>query len=99
MAREQKKTDGTNGNRANANKASAARGGADEAGRLLRDFGAQALSIEEAAERLAAASNEQAATGEQIRTSLEALAAGIEESAAAAQTLARSQVHAAETAR
>src|SRR5689334_4062399 len=67
--------------------------------RGLRETAAEAQAIEDAATRLAASGNEQAAAGEQVRASMEAMAVGIEQAATAAQSLARAQAHVAETAK
>src|SRR3569623_658158 len=66
---------------------------------MLRDSAAQALSIEEAANRIASMGSEQSAASYQIRASIEAMSALIEETATAVQELARSQVHVSETTR
>ena len=72
---------------------------ANGAARVLRDAALQAASIEEAATRLGAGGNEQAAAGEQIRASLEGLAAGVEETGISVHGMASSQAHVAATAR
>src|SRR6188508_995461 len=73
--------------------------GASGATRGLRETATQARAIEDAATRLAASGNEQAAANEQIRASLEALAAGVEQAATSSLSLARAQANVAETAK
>src|SRR4051812_46022370 len=77
----------------------AALGRAEQMARSLRQSGTIAQSVEDAAQRLAAGGNEQAAAAEQMRSAVESVATGVEQTAQVVQSMTRSQAQVAELTR
>src|SRR5438067_638481 len=72
---------------------------ADEIARGLRATSAQSQGAEEAARRLLSVSRDQGAAGDELRLTVEQIAAGVEQTAATLQTAARGQQRSSESAR